>query len=56
MAADHTDPAGHRATHEREAGLAPGARVAVAASQEKRLPPDPDHRNKRGRIVTLPGP
>jgi hypothetical protein len=31
MPADHTDPAGHRATHEREAGLALGTRVAVAA-------------------------
>jgi hypothetical protein len=46
MAADHSDPAGHRATHEREAGLALGTRVAVAASQEKRRPPDPNHQNK----------
>jgi hypothetical protein len=32
--ADHSDPAGQRVTREREAGLALGTRVAVAASRE----------------------
>jgi hypothetical protein len=43
--ADHTDPAGHRATQEREAGLALGTRVAVAASRENDPTP----------VLTIPG-
>jgi hypothetical protein len=43
--ADHGDPAGQRATQEREAGLALGTRVAVAASREN----DPHP------VLTIPG-
>jgi hypothetical protein len=43
--ADHTDPAGHRATQQRETGLSLGMRVAVAASRE----------NDRNPVLTIPG-
>jgi hypothetical protein len=43
--ADHGDPAGQRATQAREAGLALGTRVAVAASRENDPTP----------ILTIPG-
>jgi len=43
--ADHTDPTGHRATHEREAGLSLGTRVAVATSRENDPTP----------VLTIPG-
>ncbi len=43
--ADHTDLAGQRATHHREAGLSLGTRVAVAASRE----------NDSNPILTIPG-
>jgi hypothetical protein len=43
--ADQLDPAGQRATQEREAGLALGTRVAVAASRE----------NDRNPVLTIPG-
>jgi hypothetical protein len=43
--ADHADPAGHRATHQREAGLSLGTRVAVAASRENDPTP----------VLTIPG-
>ena len=43
--ADHSHPAGHRATQQREAGLALGTRVAVAASRE----------NDRNPVLTIAG-
>jgi hypothetical protein len=43
--ADHSDPAGHRAVQEREAGLSLGTRVAVAASRENDPTP----------VLTIPG-
>jgi hypothetical protein len=45
MPADHGDPAGQRATQQREAGLSLGTRVAVAASRENDPTP----------VLTIPG-
>jgi hypothetical protein len=37
--AEHHDPCGHQATHDREAALALGVRVTVAAAQENDYDP-----------------